>query len=463
LGQKTPSKTISYFFLIPKIASLSNTQFMLPKLPFILLLGLLAPAFASAQITLDANDVPPFGAVLVTKTDTLPFDLTAGAAGEAVTWDFSMLADGPITTNTVVDPAVTPAAALFPQASFAFVSATDFYSYAQVTNDGLFALGGSAQVPGGEEVLTVVLNPAQQLLAVPTSFGTSFSNTYGLRAELDGSLINPLLDSIRLVQTSFQEARVDAYGTLILPDGTHEVLRQRVETYSEDSIFVKFFGVWSLFDVAQDTSLQYDWWAAEGRGQVLTLDVDAEGNVFSATYLSSYTTGTIAAPVAAFSAEIIGEGEVAFTDASTNSPTQWLWDFGDGSTSEEQSPVHTYEASGEYEVCLTASNAGGENTTCQEISVMVTSTRQARMVEGLRAYPSPVADRLYLEFGTLAGQPVQLHLINTLGQNFGTYRLDFAPAEPWGLDVAALPPGLYRLAVASGNRYAQTLTFLRQP
>lgn len=53
---------------------------------------------------------------------------------------------------------------------------------------------------------------------------------------------------------------------------------------------------------------------------------------------------------------------VQFNDHSTNGPTSWLWDFGDGSTSIEQNPAHVYSQPGVYTVTLTAANAGGNNT-----------------------------------------------------------------------------------------------------
>jgi PKD repeat protein len=53
---------------------------------------------------------------------------------------------------------------------------------------------------------------------------------------------------------------------------------------------------------------------------------------------------------------------VSFTDNSTNSPTSWLWDFGDGSTSSERDPVHTYKTEGTYTVTLTATGASGGST-----------------------------------------------------------------------------------------------------
>jgi len=48
---------------------------------------------------------------------------------------------------------------------------------------------------------------------------------------------------------------------------------------------------------------------------------------------------------------------VKFTDTSTGTPTNWTWDFGDGKTSTEQNPTHTYKAEGNYTVKLTVSNS----------------------------------------------------------------------------------------------------------
>jgi len=70
-------------------------------------------------------------------------------------------------------------------------------------------------------------------------------------------------------------------------------------------------------------------------------------------------------PVAEFTASetTITEGEtVVFTDQSTNSPTSWSWDFGDGGTSTQQNPSHPYDTPGTYTVTLTATNAHGSDS-----------------------------------------------------------------------------------------------------
>ena len=45
-----------------------------------------------------------------------------------------------------------------------------------------------------------------------------------------------------------------------------------------------------------------------------------------------------------------------FTDSSYYDPKSWHWNFGDGSVSSLQNPVHQYNASGTYKITLTASN-----------------------------------------------------------------------------------------------------------
>jgi PKD repeat protein len=53
---------------------------------------------------------------------------------------------------------------------------------------------------------------------------------------------------------------------------------------------------------------------------------------------------------------------VTFIDQSTGLPTSWLWDFGDGQTSSEQSPVHVYMKEATYTVSLTVKNQFGTDT-----------------------------------------------------------------------------------------------------
>jgi hypothetical protein len=63
---------------------------------------------------------------------------------------------------------------------------------------------------------------------------------------------------------------------------------------------------------------------------------------------------------------------VTFTDLSTNNPSTWHWDFGDGTTSDEQHPVHTFTSPGTYTVTLTVHNRLGDHSRTRNEEITVT-------------------------------------------------------------------------------------------
>jgi PKD repeat protein len=71
---------------------------------------------------------------------------------------------------------------------------------------------------------------------------------------------------------------------------------------------------------------------------------------------------TVVANFTASPTSDLGPLTVALNDTSLGSPTLWIWDFGDGNTSTEQNPVHTYYDIGKFTVALTATNAYGSDT-----------------------------------------------------------------------------------------------------
>jgi PKD repeat protein len=89
----------------------------------------------------------------------------------------------------------------------------------------------------------------------------------------------------------------------------------------------------------------------------------------------------LAAPVAGFTSNVSSGQKplpVQFTDTSSNMPTSWSWNFGDGNISASQNPSHTFTGIGNYTVNLTAYNAAGNSTATHYINVVTLSglTRQ---------------------------------------------------------------------------------------
>jgi len=103
----------------------------------------------------------------------------------------------------------------------------------------------------------------------------------------------------------------------------------------------------------------------------VTLTVTGAGGTNTCTqpgYITVY-----AAPEANFSATpSSGKAplQVNFTNKSTGLVTSWLWRFGDGATSTDESPDHTYNTPGTYTAMLTAYGPGG--TGFKTLSIRVT-------------------------------------------------------------------------------------------
>jgi len=109
-------------------------------------------------------------------------------------------------------------------------------------------------------------------------------------------------------------------------------------------------------------------------------------NAYGYSVSAPVTITVLESPVAGFTVDPT-EGNapltVQCTDQSTGNVTAWLWDFGDGNTSTEQSPTHTYEGSGTYTITLNASNAYG-----YDISAPITITVLESPVAGFTVDPT---------------------------------------------------------------------------
>ncbi|MBK8659036.1 MAG: PKD domain-containing protein [Bacteroidetes bacterium] len=151
---------------------------------------------------------------------------------------------------------------------------------------------------------------------------------------------------------------------------------------------------------------------------------------------------------------------------SSQSPNQnVLWNFGDGTTSTDPYPVHTYAQPGSYIVCLTI---GSPNTTCydtycdssfyvfkteaglmSQLTIMnPTGINETNEENNWSVYPNPVSDKLHL----LSDEAIELVTIYTLQG-----RIALAVKQPGNMiHVADLLPGVYVLESRSAGQMMRT-------
>jgi len=92
---------------------------------------------------------------------------------------------------------------------------------------------------------------------------------------------------------------------------------------------------------------------------------DSANSITKTNYIRAKTPSTTIPPVVSFWASRTSGTvpiTIGFTDASTNMPTAWKWNLGDGTYSTAQNPRHTYSKAGTYSITLTASNSAGSVT-----------------------------------------------------------------------------------------------------
>ena len=131
------------------------------------------------------------------------------------------------------------------------------------------------------------------------------------------------------------------------------------------------------FRSVHSTTTAAQWDAAimwsRGRNPALTVP-QADDIQATQFYYGTAAPGPAPAANFSFSPSLPTAGlPAAFSDTSTNSPTGWVWYFGDASSasniSRDRNPTHTYAAPGTYTVELIAGNLNGGSRVTKQVTV----------------------------------------------------------------------------------------------
>ena len=120
---------------------------------------------------------------------------------------------------------------------------------------------------------------------------------------------------------------------------------------------------------------------------ISTKTVDLTGNI-NASWVNQTAWTKSVAPIADFTASSL-KGlvplKVTFSDLSIGEPDSHLWNFGDGATSSDQNPDHTYSTQGIYSVSLTVEDEGGSSSVHK--SGYITVDGPIKALPGLKNLP----------------------------------------------------------------------------
>lgn len=159
--------------------------------------------------------------------------------------------------------------------------------------------------------------------------------------------------------------------------------------------------------------------------------------------IESLCGDTTLRPVTNFGASIDGT-TVSFQN-HTKYATAWHWDFGDGTTSDERWPVHTYDNLNQlYTVTLIATNYCCADTTTSTVGV--SATGEANGLD-FKIYPTKIQDELVIE-PSASNASGEITLTDISGQV--VLRRSFSGKTV--LPTGALPNGAYFLVINTSDK-----------
>lgn len=127
----------------------------------------------------------------------------------------------------------------------------------------------------------------------------------------------------------------------------------------------------------------------------------------------------LAIPSADFTFDTTNKFVVSFTNTTTNTPSSTVWNFGDGSTSTDMNPSHTYAANGTYEVSLVARNANGVDSVKKSVVlnvVVVSGLNNPEAVQNLIVYPNPVNNVSTVAFTSAKASTLSIAVYDVTGK-----------------------------------------------
>ena len=129
----------------------------------------------------------------------------------------------------------------------------------------------------------------------------------------------------------------------------------------------------------------------------------------------------------------------------------YSWDFGDGSFSTEENPVHLYNATGNYQVQLITNNVCGSDTASQMVNVIITNLIESEAYNMISLFPNPATQSLRIQL--VQGKISSLKVFDLLGKNLLSEIL--LDQSNHSIDISGFAKGIYIIRIESQNHFYQ--------
>ena len=135
---------------------------------------------------------------------------------------------------------------------------------------------------------------------------------------------------------------------------------------------------------------------------------------------------------------------------STDAQSYW-WDFGDGTNSTEENPIHEFSnSSGNYNIVLVATNECGSDTISR--SLFITGSTDLQGNFSLELFPNPSHGSCTLQIQTPQASPVKCLIWDALGRQVYQAKWPATTQLNAKLDIQRLAKGSYHYAVMVGEQ-----------
>lgn len=224
------------------------------------------PQRINAQVVITADMVIPAETLIYRGIDFYPDSLITPGAPGLNTWDFSSLINESIDTIKMISPTSTPYTDKFPSATVCMKN-KDGFTYYKKSSSGLEVVGTALDLIGNSTLLAIEAIPALTFIPFNATYLTSYSESVIFSEVLAAEDLNASsFDSILISGTLSASVVFDAYGTMIAPYDTMDVIRQKVVEVLEYKVYgKKYFAGQVLYTnlVASESSTEtrYLWWS----------------------------------------------------------------------------------------------------------------------------------------------------------------------------------------------------------